>query len=104
MTIARTDLTFAMADVIDERKRQVIKEGFDTAHDDAYTDNELVRASACFSLYAAGFSKDTLSHLWPRSWSLEWFKDATPRRLLVKAAAPLIAQIEKIDREAGKTS
>lgn len=35
-------------------------------------------------------------HLWP--WDMSWWKPRTPREDLVRAAALLIAEIERIDR------
>jgi hypothetical protein len=35
---------------------------------------------------------------WP--WDLKWWKPTTPRRDLVKAAALIVAEIERLDRAA----
>lgn len=36
--------------------------------------------------------------LWPHSWASCWFKPTNRRRDLVKAAALLIAEIDRLDR------
>lgn len=80
----------ASQDVLAERYRQVISEGFDGAHDDQNTDDELARAAICYILGNAGN--------WPTQWDRKWWKPADRRRNLVKAAALLVAEIERIDR------
>lgn len=82
----------AISDVIGERARQISGEGWTPEHDDTHVDHELSRAAACYAIgNIAG---------WP--WSLDWWKPTDRRRRLVKAAALLIAEIERIDRAAAK--
>jgi len=89
----------AIEDVVNERQRQQLIEGWDAAHDDKYVDGELASAAACYALFAdrPGFS--TPAH-WP--WGSEWWKQTNQRRDLVKAAALIIAEIERIDRALGQ--
>lgn len=90
---SRSRLTQAASDVIAERVRQQEVEGWTVADDDEYTNGELRSAAACY------VNGDTKSG-WP--WDKEWWKPTTDRRDLVKAAALILAEIERIDRkEAG---
>lgn len=108
-----TDLSKALIDVMNERDRQMNEEHFDTGHDDRWTKAELPVAAACYVINAAiliklldqGIPADELlagnsgrppSDLWP--WGRHWWKPGHPRRNLVKAAALLLAEIERIDR------
>jgi hypothetical protein len=85
----------AMIDVLAERRRQIDMEGWTTAHDDAYSKNELQRAAMCYLMLPA--SDASLPHaLWP--WDFKWWRPTTYRRNLVKAGALILAEIERIDR------
>lgn len=90
------ELSDAASDVLSERQRQVSVEGWTPEHDDEHNHCELGRAAAC---YAVG---STWGGHWPDGWD---FKDAGGpqmgpghRRNLVKAAALLVAEIERLDR------
>ena len=72
-----------------ERKRQVEGEGFSQAHDDRQMLGELAYAAAC---YAKGDFNDA----WP--WAKKWWKPTTQRRNLIKAAALIVAEVERLDR------
>ena len=48
---------------------------------------------------AERYRSDKIPYDWPASWSTDWWKPKTPRRDLVRAAALLIAEIERIDRK-----
>lgn len=99
----------AAADVLAERKRQIEVEGFDIAHDDeSHAPGNLSLAALCYIDNAADAliagresSRDDRvdAIAWP--WHVSWWKPTTPRRDLVKAAALIIAEIERIDRQAG---
>ncbi|WP_430241994.1 hypothetical protein [Neorhizobium sp. DAR64861/K0K2] len=78
----------ALADALSERQRQLDAEGWIPQHDDQYLDNELIRAATCYLLGNAGN--------WP--WSRNWWKPTDRRRDLIKAAALIIAEIERLDR------
>lgn len=92
-------LTDAASDVLAERRRQVAAEGWTPEHDDAHSNGEMARAAAC---YASPLTTphDTLPYGWP--WSSAWWKPSSYRRNLVKAAALLLAEIERLDRRAGQ--
>ena len=83
----------AERDVIAERRRQQSIEGWTAKHDDKYTFRELIRAAVCYLL--CGHSTPA-PVTWP--WAAKWWKPTTRRQNCVKAAALLIAEIERIDR------
>lgn len=84
----------AASDVVQERERQKMVEGFTTEHDDIYTNAELASAAIC---YANTFHIPTVAgYRWP--WLARWWKPTNYRRNLVKAGALIIAEIERLDR------
>lgn len=91
-------VTAAAADVLAERQRQVTAEGWTPERDDSYQNSELADAAACYAIHAHNQGFSTPAH-WP--WSPDWWKQTNPRRDLVKAAALILAEIERIDRAAG---
>lgn len=91
----------AIADVIAERSRQIEAEGWTPAHDDWHVDRSLARAAACYvEHYISRAGVFGVPCQWPESWAKEWWKPKTPRRDLVRAAALIIAEIERLDRAA----
>lgn len=94
--------TRAAIDVLEERERQITAEGWTPEHDDEHENGELAAAAATYATSAA----DCIVHVqpyqntWP--WQNSWWKPTTPRRDLVKAAALILAEIERLDREAAK--
>ena len=106
--VSRQAPTLAVLDVAAERQRQMDVEGWTTAHDDAHGAGEIALAAGCYALYAgecSGIFRDewTESNLktplfWP--WAESWWKPTDKRRDLVKAAALLLAEIERLDRAA----
>jgi hypothetical protein len=97
-----TNLSVAESDVIAERRRQVSTEGWVPEHDDEHRNGELVKAAACYAISGSGADvSSTWSHWWP--WHPRWWKtEGGQRRQLVKAAALIIAEIERIDRSAAR--
>lgn len=90
--------TQAATDVLAERRRQIEAEGWTSSHDDEYLQSgSLAAAAACYALSAAGL-KNAAPSGWP--WSIAWWKPTTPRRDLVKAGALILAEIERLDRQA----
>jgi hypothetical protein len=100
----------AIDDVIMERQRQIHREGYSTSHDDEHADRELARAGAAYALhyvqrewvfdstpdqYRDSTNSDLDAACFPDDWE---FKPKDPRRDLVRAAALLIAEIERLDR------
>lgn len=96
-----------IADVIQERGRQVMHHGYDPAHDDEHRNGEIA-ISAIAYIQAAhqkhlGLADGELDVFWYFDSPMpEMKKD--PRRLLVKAAAMLIAEIDRLDRVLAKAS
>lgn len=88
--------TSALRDVVAERRRQVEGEGWSAAHDDAHTAGELAQAGACYLLY----SSTQTPAFWP--WSPAWWKPKGYRSNFVRAAALVLAELERIDRAAIK--
>jgi len=93
---------YVILEISRERERQIEAEGWTPEHDDTHSRGEMARAAAA---YAYGSTIGTMSRkwwfpadMWP--WSREWLKLSTPRRYLVKAAALIVAEIERIDRAA----
>jgi hypothetical protein len=90
----------ALNDIAAERRRQVEAEGWTAEHDDEHhTSGELAKAAAC---YATGNNRLTVNgtkgphFIW--TWGRERWKPSDPRRNLVKAAALIVAEIERLDR------
>lgn len=106
---ARTQI---IEDILSERTRQIEVEGFNEAHDDQHGFSELARAAAVYATYAAlpEFDREQGKKfgphhygalmLWP--WEAAYFKLSDPRRDMIKAAALLVAEIERLDRLEGR--
>lgn len=89
----------AATDVLTERHRQVQAEGWTAEHDDAHAAGSLAEAAACYITGCTYWSPYDGNQRWP--WALEWWKPKDRRRDLVRAAALLLAEIERLDRAAG---
>jgi hypothetical protein len=87
------------AAVLAERLRQIRQEGWTPEHDDQWTQAELAQAASAYT-WPPGILADTfpLRVLWP--WDRAWWKPKDRRRDLVRAAALLLAEIERLDRKA----
>lgn len=83
----------AIVDVIAERQRQQSVKGFSTEQDDTYVGCQLAAAAICYIEPMEAMS------YWPADWHDDSFKPTNERRNLVKAAALIIAEIERIDRK-----
>ena len=91
-------------DVYKERLRQ-IEIGYGTDNDDGYTGGELAAAGGCYAFHAAVVLHEGVPPSYgdnPPGWwpfnAASW-KPETARENLVKAAALIIAEIDKIDRK-----
>ncbi|WP_425530235.1 hypothetical protein [Acinetobacter baumannii] len=85
--------------------------GWTSEHDDKYEQNELVRAASCYvdHVVSRGWvynSKDFGPEVYMDEDAAGWWpfadtfwKPKSPRQDLVRAAALLIAEIERLDRE-----
>lgn len=102
----------AVRDVLAECRRQVDVKGWTPEHDDSHDKGEMARAAISYATAAVwpdrveqkvmqehGWSgtPHKLQILWP--WDGEWWKPGPARRMLVKAAALVIKEIERIDRK-----
>lgn len=107
----------AMEAVWHERVRQEHVECFTPGYDDNYVKGEMSRAAASYAINASvyvamlagGASQDQVDRAsaaasvpgtWP--WPKAAWKPRDPRRNLVRAAALLIAEIERLDRAEGR--
>lgn len=82
----------AIADVIAERQRQQSVKGFSAEQDDTYVGFQLSAAAICY------IEPMEAENYWPADWYDDSFKPTDTRRNLIKAAALIIAEIERIDR------
>jgi hypothetical protein len=74
-----------------ERSRQKLVEGFTYEHDDKTNDDgQLIDAAICYA--APIWAKE----YWP--WAPKWWKPRDNRRNLIRAAALIVAEIERLDR------
>lgn len=103
----------AIDDVIAERQRQENEEGWTPAHDDTHDPGDLASAAAAYAREAAkrlgGSKRGKAPAYWPwyadndisGGWGKPihaWWKPTNPRRDLVKSAALILAEIDRIDR------
>lgn len=85
-----------------ERRRQIEVEGWTPAHDDEHGRGELAMAAMAYCQAASAPVDDTsiLANkpplYWP--WPLRWWKPKTKRRDLIRAAALIVAEVERLDR------
>lgn len=90
-------------EIWDERNRQREEEGWSESHDDSHVHGELAQAAGCYALHAglptpAQVPPGMSPQDWP--WNTKWWKPKDRRRDLVRAAALIIAEIERLDRRA----
>lgn len=101
-----------------ERKRQIEAEGWSFEHDDKHGHGELALAGACYALHAASPSTNYKiippDRRWPWKETYDgsggrgehpiwhtrpaWWKPKDERRDLIRAAALIVAEIERFDR------
>lgn len=105
------NLTLAERDVILERQRQIDSECFSAEHDDDHNAGDLAAAGAAYAQSAASqlhpYSMqpcDGVPLIWPSSWCIEWWKPKAPVDDLKRAAALIIAELEKVYRDPGDES
>jgi hypothetical protein len=73
-----------------ERHRQIEDEGWTPDHDDGHDRGELAMAAACYCV------PEIQEAMWP--WEFKWWKRKDYRRNLIRAAALIVAEIERLDR------
>lgn len=108
----RGALSDAAVDVLSERWRQVSSEGWTPEHDDEHDRGEMALAAAAYAGNAGTAmldeTRDIVSahmyaksrDLWP--WDRQLWKPKSVRRDLVRAAALIIAEIERLDRKSAR--
>lgn len=107
---------YVILEIARERERQMAEEGWAPEHDDKHDNDELRLAAACYALGSPDISAEVTSYtrnlsgtlrlvrstvtrtLWP--WEMVWWKPTKTRRNLVKSAALIVAEIERLDRAA----
>ncbi len=87
------NLSPAAADVLAERHRQITVKGWTPEHDDTYIGFELGAAAISY------IEPMEAENYWPADWHDDSFRPSGYRRNLVKAAALLLAEIERLDRQ-----
>jgi len=103
----------AIADITAERERQKSAEGWTPEHDDEHEDRSIALAASCYlSHYISRqwlteepdglrqYQSEELPDDWPMNWHEDWWKPKNPRRDLVRAAALIAAEIDRMDRAA----
>lgn len=98
-------MTDVIDEIRDERQRQQCVEGWSEEHDDQHDAGELAAAGSAYAFVAALPDYDAAQ--WPagdppEDWPFEagaW-KPKDRRRDLIKAAALIVAEIERLDRAA----
>jgi len=88
--------TAAAQDVLAERRRQVVAEGWTPEHDDQHRLGELAMAAASYACAADDGDCEAPRAIWPWDWSCWNPKDR--RHNLIKAGALILAEIERLDR------
>lgn len=99
------DLSQASLDIIQERDRQQHEEGWTPEHDDSHAPGAMSRAAACYafaSFHDAHYRDDGTPVGWP--WEAAWWKPKDARSNLIRAAALITAEIERLDRAAAALS
>jgi hypothetical protein len=106
---------FALADIAEERVRQIESEGWTPEHDDQHAHGEMVAAAGCYAIAAYAPLGENCSYwdetskianavraLWP--WDWKWWKPKSRHRNQVKAGALLVAELARWLRTAPSTS
>ncbi len=86
--------------ITDERDRQLNVEGYTRERDDGYTDGALGFAAVSYICYALG-RPGASGSMWP--WSPATFKPKNQRHDLIRAAALIVAELERLGRVSEST-
>lgn len=93
----------ALDDIATERQRQIDVEGWSLEHDDLHTAGHMAYAAGCYTIGSVTEGKTgMITSYWP--WHKSWWKPDNKRRMLIKAGALIIAEIERLDRAEAKQS
>lgn len=86
-----------------ERKRQIDVEAWSLEHDDGHDRGEMADAAAAYAMTpetvmrkVARYNAPGRNCIWP--WDWKWWKPKNRRHDLIRAAALIVAEIERIDR------
>ena len=97
-----TTMSRAARDVLAERQRQMAPppggEGHSAGDDDRHVNRELARAAIAYAVASLDTSPAWGPLFWWPPWPRAQLKPKDTRRDLVRAAALLIAEIERLDR------
>ena len=93
-----------ISEIFVERARQIEREDWSLEHDDLHIDGELALAASAYCINAAclanpnqePFTDDDPPEMWP--FDKRFWKPKTARRDLIRAAALIVAEIQRIDR------
>lgn len=99
-------------EIANERRRQINAEGWTPEHDDQHSSGELAGAAGCYAKHVNArqwcfknnpddYQCEPEPSGWP--WAAEWWKPKNPRSDLIRAAALIVAELERLDRAAGFT-
>lgn len=80
-----------------ERYRQIYEEGHTFSHDDEHDRGEIAIAAACYASPSNSNERHAILTYWPWEHG-SWKPSSNRRKDLIKAAALLIAEIERLDR------
>lgn len=94
-----------IAEIAAERRRQIEVEGFTVFHDDYWRRGQLARAASDYAAiglwdYSSPEAVENLQYFVPTTWPFDrrWWKPKSRRRDLIRAAALIVAEIERLDR------
>lgn len=95
-----------VGEIAAERQRQIEREGYDPSHDDRYTWGALAYAGASYAMSGGGsdayrerYGDDDPPATWP--WLPRFWHPKDRRSDLIRAAALILAEIERLDRAGG---
>lgn len=100
-------LTPVILEIANERRRQISVEGWTPEHDDQHSSGELAGAAGCYAKHVNARQwcfknnpDDYQCELEPSGWPWEpkWWKPKNPRSDLIRAAALIVAELERLDR------
>lgn len=86
-----------------ERQRQREKEGYGDSHDDDHESGELARAAACYAMHGVSYEGIEYARggaVWP--WDERYWKPRSHRENLIRAAALIVAEIDRMDRHVAR--
>lgn len=97
--------SYVIHDVYTERLEQITRHGYSARSDDGWEGRELAQAGACYADAGGMSNRERMIYIpgvppptWPKTWPKDWWSPKTRRADLVRAAALLVAEIERLDR------